>query len=105
MPNFSWIAELLQRVPAHSFMAGLFVYFILSVIPAKEAWYWSQIEKQREQFFEARGAYELRKEAQLKIVEDQCYDNIKGVTTIGQSNHKLLEEIRGLINQKCGCER
>lgn len=100
---FSWVTEFLQRAPAHSVMAGLFLYCFFSVIPEKEAWYWGQLEKQRQEFFESRKIYEDRKETQIKELEKQCYAAISGVAAIGDKNNHVLGEIKEIITQKCSC--
>jgi hypothetical protein len=67
--QFSWLAELAQRIPAHSFMAGLFVYFLLVVFPEREAWYWAQLEKQRQIVLALHDQYQARNDRHIEKLE------------------------------------
>ena len=98
--GFSWVTELLQRVPAHSLMAGLFVYFILYIIPQKEAWYWGQLEKERTQFLAVRQAYEERKDEQIRNIEQLCYGAIQQDYSLSKNNEQRLIELHQLVTEQ-----
>ncbi len=77
--QFSWLAELAQRIPAHSFMAGLFVYFLLVVFPEREAWYWSQLEKQRQITVTLHNEDQAWRDKHIEkleaLIRERCYRN------------------------------
>ena len=97
----TWISELLTRLPSHSLLAALFVYYILYVIPGREAWFWEQIEAQRSAFADTRKENEARTTMLLKDAHEQCNAAIETALSTGkdqrQINTQLIEKNQELL--------
>ena len=96
-----WISELLTRLPTHTFMAGLFVYFLLYVIPNREQFFYDQINQQREVFAAARKEDDERAKLLLLDAHAQCNAAIDAAFSTGKDqrmiNTQLLEENQQLL--------
>ena len=97
----TWISELLVRLPSHSLLAALFIYYILYIIPSRESWFYEQITAQRAAFATVRKEDEERTKLLLVDAHQQCNAAIAtALSTAAQQRTEatqILEEQEELI--------
>jgi len=96
-PSFSWVAEIMQRVPAYTFMAGLFVYWILVVSPKREAWWWEQMQTHERDQAATAQVLLGRQEAALRELEIKCYNQIADNRMMTIENRKTITDNYNLL--------
>ena len=93
-------------------MAGLFVYFILYVIPGREAWFYEQITEQRSVFAAARKEDDERTKHLLLDAHAQCNAAIDAAfstakdqrmmnTQLLEENQQLLKDLYTFVEKTC----
>ena len=103
MPTvLTWTSQLLDRMPSHTVMAALFLYFVLSVIPASETRHASALAAQRADFLATYTAFEERRNQDLKSVEDRCYAAIAADAAIAEENRRLNQRVLELVEELRG---
>ncbi len=92
--TYSWVADLMQRVPAYTLMAGLFVYWILVVNPKREAWWWEEMTMQRKAGEAAAVELLRRQDLTIQSLETQCYQMAKENSVLLRENSRILAEMQ-----------
>ena len=99
MPGFSWILEIIQRIPAYILLSALFLYGILYRNPQREEWWWTQLQThQKEQAMVINGIMDQQRIA-IKELETQCYTHIKNNYALTVENRKSIVDIDLLLTE------
>ena len=94
---FSWLTELVTRVPSHSLLALLFIYFLLVRDPEREAAFLQQDTEQRTGFATVLKSAQERADEQLSTARARCNEAILNATKMGDVNRQLIEENQELV--------
>ena len=95
--TFSWLTELVTRVPSHSLLALLFIYFLLVRDPEREKQFLQQDTEQRAGFAAVLKSAQDRADAQLSTARERCNEAIANAAKMGGENQQLLEENQTLL--------
>ena len=91
--TYSWVADLMSKIPAYTFMAGMFVYWVLVVSPAREAWWWEQLQEHEQKQAEARTLILGRQDIAIKEIETNCYGVIADNRRMTIENKKIITDM------------